>query len=42
MWPSSSTGELVLDEFVTALRVLQKILLLSRLVDVSSFVLNCS
>lgn len=42
VWPSSGTGELVLDEFVTALRVLQKILLLSRLVDVSSFILNCS
>lgn len=42
MWAFSSTEEPVSDGFVTALGVLQKILLLSRLVDVSLFILNCS
>ena len=42
VWASSSTEEPALDGFVTALRVLQKILLFSRLVDVSLFILNCS
>lgn len=39
MWVSGSTD---LDGFVTALRVLQKILVFSMFVDVSLFILNCS
>lgn len=41
VWASSGTEEPVLNGFVTALGVLQKILLLFRLVDVSLFILNC-
>lgn len=42
VWAFSSAEEPVLDGFVTVLAVLQKILLLSRLVDVSLFILNYS
>lgn len=42
VWASSSTEKPALGGFVTALRVLQKSLLFSGLVDVSLFILNCS
>lgn len=42
VWASSSTEEPSLDGFVSAPRVLQKILLFFRRVDVSLFILNCS